>query len=159
VNTLDQVFQAFPPRYASQVFGSPRWYFMLEDGRLIGGEEGITHRLILGIKDDDPEVDSHHDREVEFCREHHALRLAIGPALSVEIFRVAPNEAQLSAIGTLFGSTGRKRMVWDIWLENNESNHPWRHGLGSLAKFRRSLDRITRSTAKKIRPRRQGKKS
>jgi hypothetical protein len=141
MNSFENILEEFPPRYASEVVCLSdiwSWYFILSDGKIIGGGEGITHRKILGIKDEERD---HRQLEMDFCIKHKALRIAISSGrLYIEIFHVAPSEAQWAAIGTLYQNTEKAPMVWDVWLKNDKSNHPWKNSEGTLAKFKRSIE-------------------
>jgi hypothetical protein len=109
------------------------WDFLLEDGRLIG-LSNCNHYELLGIASGTADPGA---VKKAFCVENRAVRICfsdkISGHLNVEIHTELPNEAQWSALGTLYRRRDDTVVVWDLWSSEDEQ---WKHGEGSLGEFK-----------------------
>jgi hypothetical protein len=150
VKTLQEILQECPPRSADEITGEERFYFLLEDGRLIG-RLGFNHQKLLGIEGLDPATSKN-----TFCRQHKALRITFGAGwnFTVEIIGIKPNDAQWAAIGTLYKKKDELEMFWDVLSENGK----WSNGHGSLGDFKRLIcptTPLTTAVKRRARPKRK----
>lgn len=156
MRSMSEMLEKFPAKYASELSGaeSEAWYFLLSDGKLIGGEELVNHYEMLGLTTE--EIKDLDAVKKKFCLENKAVRICFSKGhLYVEIFEVEPNEAQWTAIGTLY-SRGEVTVVWDIWVQAKQK---WRHGEGSLPEFKRVFSaRKKEGRIRKLAPRTQSPK-
>ncbi len=120
MKSLEEILQEYPRRSADEIVGEERFYFLLEDEKLIG-RLGLNHRELLGIEGLDTEAQKN-----AFCRQHKALRITFGAGwnFTVEIIGIKPNDAQWAAIGTLYKKKDELEMFWDILSENGQ----WSNG-------------------------------
>jgi len=132
---MSELLEKFPPKYASELSGaeSEAWYFLLSDGKLIGGEELVNHYQMLGLTTE--EIKDPDAMKKQFCLENKAVRICFSKGhIYVEVFEIEPNEAQWSAIGTLYRRDPDTNIVWDLRVK---SEGKWVHGEGSLPRFKR----------------------
>jgi hypothetical protein len=137
MKSLPEILQECPPRHASEITGlrEDSWYFLLEDGRLIG-RPNCNHYDLLGIT---AEVAYPDAIKKEFCLQNRTVRICFSDEteghLYIEIFKNTLNEAQWSALGTLYRRRPDTVVVWDAWFGES-----WSHGEGSLGDFKREIN-------------------
>src|ERR1700683_2122691 len=122
MRTLEELLAEYPPYYASQAspqFGS--WFFMLTDGRVVGGTEFINHYKLMGASDGE----ALHSAKKDFVVSNKLLRVAAGAGTDgsgnvyVEFYEtMLPNEAQIAALATLAKMFNEGKISWDMWLTN-----------------------------------------
>jgi hypothetical protein len=145
----------YPPYHASQV--NPRlgcWFFMLLDGRVIGGTEIKNHHKMMGAAADESLSEQ---AKKDFVLKNKLLRVCgdIGAdgrgKVYVEFYEtMIPNEAQTAALATLT-KVFNGPLIWDMWLTNSIKGSNLRSGEGSINQFLRFLENgFTRTDMKRF---------
>jgi hypothetical protein len=127
----------FPPKHPSEASGEEEdgWYFLLDDGKLSGGASYTNHFDMMGVTNDELEPEG---LKRAFCEQHKVIRICYSKKhLYVEIFDIAPNEAQWAAIGCLYRRDSDAKIVWDVWKNDAQK---WLHGDGTIGQFKRAID-------------------
>jgi hypothetical protein len=152
VKAFAEVLKQFPPRHASQIVVQDwlSWWFMLQDGRLIGGVHGINHYAIMGIGSGDKNLDS---LKKEFCIQNNVFRVSVTRCdsdeedgatseVNVELFEtMVLREEQISAIATLAKSTNDAEITWERVTKDPVTDcYARTSGSGTIADFRRFLE-------------------
>ena len=151
MKTFEEILKQFPPRYASQIVIEHRmsWWFMLQDGRLIGGAERVSHYEMMGIG---PGSKIDHWVKKEFCTQNNVLRVSVTrrgageecatSEVNVEWFdEMVLTEEQISAIATLAKRTNDAEISWEKAAKDPTTGEYARtSGNGTIASFRRFLN-------------------
>jgi hypothetical protein len=153
MRTFEEILKQFPPRYASQIVIVDRmtWWFMLQDGRLIGGLARVSHYEMMGIG---PGSKIDHWVKKEFCTQNNVLRVSVTrrgsdeecatSEVNVEWFdEMVLTEEQVSGLGTLAKSMNDAEISWErVAKDPITGEYARTSGSGTIVELRRFLDDI-----------------
>jgi hypothetical protein len=123
MRTLIEVMELYPPVPASEITPEDGWYYLLEDGSVVGRPTPYDERFNHAVIIDCDTVQAGGSTAVpKFCAQYNVLRLIVAGNVYIDVDRPL-TQAQREALNTIFRTVGNPIMTWRTYPNGEPAEH------------------------------------